>query len=122
LPRIQEVDQLLIRRPELAGRVFEAHPEVSFALMHGGEPLPAPKKVKGRRHALGLECRRQILEGQGFSAAFLGAPPPGGAALDDLYDACACAWSASRILAKQAITFPAKSSAGAIGRLAAVWA
>ncbi|HET6378963.1 MAG TPA: DUF429 domain-containing protein [Methylocella sp.] len=122
LPRIQEVDQLLFRRPELARRIFEAHPEVSFALMHGGEPLPVPKKGKGRLLARGLECRRQILESQGFSAAFLEAPPPAGAALDDLYDACACAWSASRIIAKRAITLPAKPGAGASGRLAAVWA
>lgn len=122
LPRIQEVDQLLIRRPELAGRVFEAHPEVSFALMNGGAPVPEPKKIKGRLHAQGLERRRQILESQGFSAAFLEAPPPGGAARDDLYDACACAWSASRIIVNLAIVFPPEPGAGAFGRLAAVWA
>jgi predicted RNase H-like nuclease len=120
LGRIQEVDRLLSRDAAFRGRVFEVHPEVSFSMMNGA-PLPEPKKVKGRIHAPGMWWRRQVLESQGFSAGFLEASVPRGAALDDLYDACACAWSAARIVNKVARVFPAQPGIDAMGLQVAIW-
>ena len=42
-PRIQQIDLMLRRDPALRRRVFEAHPEVSFALMNGGASMPRRK-------------------------------------------------------------------------------
>jgi predicted RNase H-like nuclease len=74
--------------------------------MNKDEPLP-PKKVKGRLHSPGIALRKELLSMGGFSLSFLNARPPQGAALDDFYDACACAWSARRILCGKARVFPA---------------
>lgn len=104
-PRIQQIDLLLRRDSTLRGRVFEVHPEVSFALLNGG-PLAEPKKAKGRIQAKGMESRKALLAKRGFASDFLEAKPPRGAAVDDFYDACACAWSGTRILAGEARVFP----------------
>jgi threonine dehydratase len=105
LPHIREVDEILRQNPPLRGRVFEVHPEVSFQVMNNGEPLP-PKKVKGHINPPGMERRKELLVTEGFSPSFVGQKPPRGAALDDLYDACACAWSARRIACGMARVFP----------------
>jgi threonine dehydratase len=105
LPRIQEVDMILRRNPALREGVFEVHPEVSFQVMNYNQPLP-PKKVKGRISLPGMEFRKKLLTKAGFSPSFLSQEPPRGAALDDFYDACACAWSAKRILLGTARAFP----------------
>ncbi|RWG96554.1 MAG: DUF429 domain-containing protein, partial [Mesorhizobium sp.] len=34
--KIREIDQLLIARPDLRGRIFESHPEVAFCRLNGG--------------------------------------------------------------------------------------
>jgi predicted RNase H-like nuclease len=106
-PRIQEVDKTLRQDLGLRERVFEAHPEVSFRMMNNNEPLTERKKVKGRLHLPGMELRRELLAKEGFPPSFLDQKPPSGAAFDDFYDACACAWSARRILHGKARVFPA---------------
>ena len=86
LPRIEDVDAVIT--PQLQDRVFEVHPELSFAAMNGGEPVIAPK-----RSAAGSRQRRALLQQAG-----IGVPArPAGSAEDDLLDACALAWSARRI-------------------------
>jgi predicted RNase H-like nuclease len=35
--------------------VFEVHPEVSFTVMNGDKPIPEPKKVNRRVHALQID-------------------------------------------------------------------
>jgi predicted RNase H-like nuclease len=86
LPRIEDVDAVIT--PRLQSRVFEAHPELSFAAMNGGEPVLAPKRT-----ADGARQRRALLGRAGVAVP----PRPAGAADDDLLDACALAWSARRI-------------------------
>ncbi len=120
-PRIQQVDLALRSDFSLRRRVFEVHPEVSFALMNGGTPLEA-KKLKGRLNAQGIERRKALLAKQGFAADFLDAKPPRGAAWDDFYDACACAWSGRRILRREARVFPPKPGVDAEGLPVAIWA
>lgn len=106
-PKMREIDALM--SPEAQSRVFEAHPELAFWAMNGEAALPLPKKVKGRLHQPGLELRRELLAKAGFPLDQL--PPAtyraADVGADDLIDACACAWSARRILNAQAIRFPA---------------
>lgn len=105
--RIREIDALMT--PALQARVFECHPEVAFWAMAGEQALGEPKKVKSRPHPAGLTLRRGLLERAGFPRSFLEATTfrASAAGPDDLLDACACAWSAARILAGAARTFPA---------------
>jgi predicted RNase H-like nuclease len=83
-------------------RLYEVHPELSFAAMVGvGVPLTDSKHTKA-----GLAIRRALLAQVGIVL------PAGvtGAAEDDLLDAAAVAWSARRIVAGQAavLTSPAQ--------------
>ena len=70
-PRIQQIDQMLRQDKALRRRVFEVHPEVSFTVMNGDKPIPEPKKVNRRVHALGMRCRKELLAGQDFASGFL---------------------------------------------------
>jgi predicted RNase H-like nuclease len=73
-------------------RLYEVHPELSFAAM-AGAPL------KDTKHALaGLAIRRRLLAGEGIALP----PEATGAAEGDLLDAAAVAWSARRIAADKA--------------------
>jgi predicted RNase H-like nuclease len=86
LPRIEDVDGVMT--PELQLRVFEVHPELSFAAMAGGPPVLAPK-----RSAAGSKERRALLRRAGVCVP----ERPAGAAVDDLLDACVLIWSAHRV-------------------------
>jgi predicted RNase H-like nuclease len=105
-PKMREVDALMT--PDLQKRVFEVHPELALWAMNAQQPLPLPKKLKSRPHPPGLELRRRLLKAAGFP---LEALPPSSyrsadVGADDLIDACACAWSARRILEGRALRFP----------------
>ncbi len=115
LPRIRQIDEILRQDPALRERVFEVHPEVSFKVMNNNEPLPEWKKVKGRINPLGMQIRKELLTKEGFPRPFLNQTPPDGAGRDDFYDACACAWSAKRILQGKARVFPARPAVDAEG-------
>ncbi|WP_029005086.1 DUF429 domain-containing protein [Azorhizobium doebereinerae] len=105
-PKVLEADALLRARPGLP--LAECHPEVSFWAMNGRRPLDLPKKVKGQPAESGLDLRIALLAGAGMPVGRLTrAEARGlGAGLDDLVDACACAWTARRIAAGTALTFP----------------
>jgi len=105
-PRIREIDGVIT--PALQQRVFECHPEVAFWAMNGGRPLDEPKKVKSRPCDAGLALRRGLLADAGYPRAFLETAHfrVSAAGTDDFLDACACAWTAGRILAGTAYTFP----------------
>lgn len=107
-PKMREIDAALT--PTLQSRVFEVHPELAFWAMNGEQPLSLPKKVKGRPNPPGLDMRKSLLRAAGFP---LGKLPAASYRLsdvgaDDLLDACACAWSAGRILAGTSRRFPAQ--------------
>ena len=104
LPRIEDVDRVMT--PELQSRVFEVHPELSFAAMAGGPPVLSPK-----RRAAGTKERRSSLERAGVRVP----ERPAGAAVDDLLDACALAWSARRIADGTAFHLPDTPSRDARG-------
>ncbi|MCA3556259.1 DUF429 domain-containing protein [Aestuariivirga sp.] len=106
-PKMREIDALIT--PALQSGLAEVHPELAFWAMNGEAPLPLPKKLKGQPHAPGLDLRKRLLARAGFPIIDL---PPSAyrradVGADDLIDACACAWSARRILEGRAVTFPA---------------
>ncbi|WP_331233098.1 DUF429 domain-containing protein [Natronorarus salvus] len=55
-PRIREVDRLLRSEPRARGTVAEAHPELCFAGLNGGEPMAHSKQDPG-----GLDERLAVL-------------------------------------------------------------
>jgi predicted RNase H-like nuclease len=121
-PKMREIDALIT--PALQDRVVEVHPELAFWAMNGEAPLALPKKVKGSPHPPGLTLRKALLAGAGFPLD--GLPPAtyrrADVGADDLIDACACAWSARRILEGQAVRFPADPPLDARGLRMAITA
>lgn len=94
-PKILELDGLLADE-----RLVEVHPEIAFAVMNAGAPLPSKKTWGGQR------ARARVLSAHGIALPDdLGAAnvvPP-----DDVLDAAAAAWSAARVARGQARSFPA---------------
>jgi predicted RNase H-like nuclease len=111
--KILEVEQWL---PDAPCGVWEVHPELSFALLMG-KPARASKKTWA-----GMIERRNALTSVGISLD--GAPYEAGvhAAVDDVLDAGAVAWSATRLLAGTARSFPDPPPSGVGGRSIAIWA
>jgi predicted RNase H-like nuclease len=99
--------------PALGLPIRECHPELAFLAMNGGQPLPASK-----HEAAGLELRRLLLErelGVSLREFVLATRRWRGVALDDVYDALACLWSAQRMLAGMAQRVPADPPADRFG-------
>ncbi|HJQ39203.1 MAG TPA: DUF429 domain-containing protein [Thermoanaerobaculia bacterium] len=93
VPKVAQIDRLLQRHRHLRGRVYEVHPEVSFAAWNEHEPMAASKHSKK-----GLAARRALAE-----AHFGSLPPvPKHAGENDALDALAALWTAERILAGRA--------------------
>ncbi len=105
-PKVREVDAAMT--PLLQNRVRECHPEAAFWAMNRCEPLAEPKKLGGRVHPPGFELRLSLLIKQGVDEGFLRdtAFKRADAGPDDFLDACACAWTAARIVRGEAIRFP----------------
>ena len=89
LPKVREADMLMT--PALQDRVVEVHPEVSFWALNGRRTLEFWK-----RKPQGAQERLRILA-SAFADSIAELPAPKGSGLDDLYDACAAAWTAGRI-------------------------
>ena len=89
LPKVREVDMLM--KPALQDRVVEVHPEVSFWALNGRRTLEFWK-----RKPQGAQERLRILA-PAFADSIPALRSPKGSGLDDLYDACAAAWTAGRI-------------------------
>ena len=118
-PKIRELDA--VRTPELAGRIFEAHPDVAFWRLNGGKPMALPKKVKSRANPDGLEERRTLLRRHGYARAFLTQATPPGAGADDLLDAAVCALIAGRIADGAARPMPDPPARDGRGLGVAIW-
>lgn len=107
LPKIREADALMT--PTLQDRVAEVHPEVSFWALSGQRTLGFWK-----RKPQGAEERSRILA-PAFADRIAELAAPKGAALDDLYDACAAAWTAGRIAYGTAARLPAEPDLDSTG-------
>lgn len=96
------------------GRVYEAHPELTFRALAGRVLMSHKRTWNGaseRREALatvGIELPEH-LEGAGDSP------------IDDVLDAAACAWSARRIVLGEAECVPAEPVVDDFGRRVAIW-
>lgn len=95
VPRIAEADALA----RVDARVFEVHPEVSFRQLNGA-PVPWSKKSWN-----GLHLRHRLLADAGIAVP-PSLPDVAGVVSDDVVDAAVAAWSARRIAAGTARTFP----------------
>jgi predicted RNase H-like nuclease len=102
VPKVREVDALLREDAKLAARVFEVHPEVSFAAW-AGEPMRHSKKKSAGK----LDRRKLIMAEWPDAITSCRAMLAGERyALDDLYDAFAALWTARRISAKKSRAMP----------------
>ena len=110
--RILEVNGHL---PRARARLLEGHPEVSFremARLHGGAPAGDGAGVDrrplahGKASAAGLMLRADLLAAAGIAIPRSAHDAVGTAALDDVYDAAAMAWTARRVAAGRAGSLP----------------
>jgi len=108
-PRILHVTELAARDP----RVYEVHPEVSLRAMNEGRPLRHRKKCAG-----GVVERVELLRCAGIVLGELGAAAE--AAIDDVLDGAAAAWTARRIASGEARSLPDPPELVA-GRKLAIW-
>lgn len=96
-------------------RLYEVHPEVSFAAVDEGRPVAWSKKSWN-----GQAVRRRLLEDQGIVLPDdLG--PAGRVPSDDVLDAAVAAWSARRIALGTARSLPEPPQEADTGLSAAIW-
>lgn len=111
--KLREVDAWV---RDTAHEVVEAHPEVSFATAAGG-PLATGKKTWA-----GAAARRAILADAGIALPDDLGEPGRVAAVDDVLDAAIVAWTARRVAAGDAVSYPDPPEVFSDGLPAAIWA
>jgi predicted RNase H-like nuclease len=110
--KIAQAGEVRARDP---GRLFEVHPELSFAALNGGAVIAASKKTWN-----GQLARRAALARAGITLPDdLG--PAGAVPADDILDAAAVAWTAARIAAGAADSFPDPPQPDDAGHPIAIW-
>jgi predicted RNase H-like nuclease len=93
--KVQDVDAYLRGNPSSQDKVFEVHPELSFMAWNEGVPILSPKRT-----ADGFETRRRLVASRYGAGAFQQVRdrhPGNVVADDDIVDAFAALWTASRI-------------------------
>ena len=111
-PKIREVDDLLRADAAIRDRVYEVHPEVSFAAWSGA-PMAARKK-----DAAGFAARHDLVREHFGPHAYDSVRqryPRRDVANDDILDAFAALWTAERILSGVAQSLPASPPLDAAG-------
>lgn len=98
------------------GHMFEVHPEISFAELDGGLPVRAGKKTWN-----GQMTRRALLRRAGIVLPDRLGEAGDGAGADDVLDATAAAWSAGRIAAGLAGSYPSPPQLSSEGLPIAIW-
>jgi predicted RNase H-like nuclease len=100
LPKIRQLDQLLLANPGRSDRVHEVHPELAFSQWNGGEPMAHGKKI-----AAGAAQRQALVEAQfpGLALKIRKGVAKSQLADDDILDAIACLWSARRLFRQGAL-------------------
>ena len=112
-PKIREVDELLQSSSEARSRIREVHPELCFWSWSGGSPIVQSKKSKeGRVRRLGLA---EDWLGPDVLARARGDCLKKDVADDDILDAIAALWTATRIARGEAETLPAIPPADSTG-------
>lgn len=111
--RIAEVEEFVHARPDL--RVVEAHPEVSFAALKGATLEHSKHNWSGFTERWTLLHGVGLLPGAGFGDA------GDHASVDDILDACICAWTARRVTLGEAVSLPDPPEMFSDGLPAAIW-
>jgi len=94
IPRMRQVDELLLADPQTRRVIREGHPEVLFWGLNQGRPMTFRKKdARGERERLGVLQNVYPRAGRIFHQAWESLPA-GGAVRDDLLDALAAAVTA----------------------------
>lgn len=110
--KILEVDHWVRRAGQ---RVVEVHPEVSFAELAGAH-------LRTRKSTWdGMVQRRRLLAGAGIVIPDDLGPPGEKAAVDDVLDAAAVAWTASRVAVGLARSLPDPAERLSDGSACAIW-
>jgi predicted RNase H-like nuclease len=102
-PKIRELDELLRNHPDLRSRIYEVHPEITFAAWNGA-PIVAPKKKRP-----GFSTRHELVSGyfgQNAYETIRARYPRKSVANDDILDAFAALWTAERIRNGNARSLP----------------
>ena len=107
--KIAEVDRIMSADLSQQERVVEVHPEVCFWKLNGEQPIAHPKKTVD-----GANERLRLLS-DAFEDDLASVAVPRGAGREDLYDACAAAWTASRVAYGSAARLPADPPIDAFG-------
>jgi len=117
LPKIREVDGLLQARPELRPVIREIHPELRFYELAGSRPM-----THGKASRAGKDERRVALSPE-FSDLNLIERNGGAVGLnvEDILDAAAARWSASRLVAGQGRSLPEIVPHDSTGLPMAIW-
>ncbi len=99
-PKIIEIDRVITMA--LQERVHEAHPELAFARLNGGQALVS------KHSEAGLKLRKRLLVRAGFTQLdkWLHDLRGSGAKADDLYDACALVLTARHVFRGEARMLP----------------
>ena len=122
VPKINEVNDLLMRRADLKKTVYEVHPELSLREMNRGRTM---KHSKSRPE--GIQEREDVLKKHHLKASYLSACeeflPNNYLRPDDIVDAHAALWTARRIAADEADRLPRDRSkpTGANGLPMLMW-
>lgn len=119
LPKIREWDELLRSDAKFRERVFEVHPEVSFAAMNGHKAIEASKRT-----VEGLSVRQGLLArhfGPTAVQELRRSVPRHLAAADDVLDALAALWTAERIATRRASSMPTPPGTDSQGLAMAIW-
>ena len=106
--KLREAGQYRVRGVQ---RLYEVHPELSFATL-AGAPLPEPKNGPA-----GQALRRSVLAAAGL---IIPDDPAWRRATVDVLDAAAVAWTARRIATGQAVVLPDPPQTGEDGREIAI--
>lgn len=118
--KLREIDAMVT--PQNQERIFEVHPEVSFAILAEqlGEQTPLPSK----KTVAGAISRIRLLEAAGFRSlqSLMERVREFGAAEDDLLDACVSAWTAQRRAAGTAKRLPDDPPRDSRGLAMEIWA
>ncbi len=98
--KIKEIDRQIT--PADQDRIIEVHPELAFHRLSNGQALPRKRLAEGAAARLDLLHRAGLPD----PAPWLDRWPRKTAKPDDVIDAAACAWVASRALAGTALRLP----------------
>lgn len=120
-PKLREADALAtasLQRGDGPVRMVEAHPEVAFAQMNGGEAVAEKKK-----RSAGRAIRAELLRQSGVADPLVHVQNCRGMApADDVLDALACAWTADRVLRGTALRLPEDPETDPRGLFMEIWA